>query len=85
MKSIAISSPKVLAGTPKPSSLDGLGRRFVLRRLEGLSRGRLIVRDGADEFVYGQPRGESDLTVEVSIHDRRFYGDMAFGGSLGAG
>ena len=35
MKSIAISSPKVLAGTPKPSSLDGLGRRFVLRRLEG--------------------------------------------------
>ena len=85
MKSIAISSPKVLAGTPKPSSLDGLGRRFVLRRLEGLSRGRLIVRDGGDEFVYGQPRGESDLTVEVSIHDRRFYGDMAFGGSLGAG
>ena len=85
MKSIAISSPKVLAGTPKPSSLDGFGRRFVLRRLEGITQGRLVVRDGEEELAFGQPAGESGLTVHVSIHDRRFYGDMAFGGSLGAG
>ena len=81
MKSIAISDPKVLAGTAKPSSLDGLGRRLVLSRLEGLARGRLVVRDDAEEFTFGQTAEEAELSVEVAVHDRRFYGDIAFGGS----
>jgi cyclopropane-fatty-acyl-phospholipid synthase len=85
MKSIAISDPKVLAGTPKPSSLDGLGRRLVLSRLDGLRRGRLTIRDGDEEFRFGDSGENAELAVEVTIHDRRFYGDIAFGGSLGGG
>jgi cyclopropane-fatty-acyl-phospholipid synthase len=85
MKSVAISDSKVLAGTSKPSSLDGLGRRLVLSRLDGLRHGRLIVRDGEDELAFGQPAAEAALTVQVQVLDRRFYGDIAFGGSLGAG
>jgi cyclopropane-fatty-acyl-phospholipid synthase len=85
MKSVAISSPKVLAGTPKPSSLDGLGRRLVLGRLAGLTRGRLVVRDGREVLEFGQSAEAAEITVEATVHDRRFYGDIAFGGSLGAG
>ena len=85
MKSIAISDPKVLAGTAKPTSLDGLGRRLVLSRLEGLSRGRLVLRDDGEEHAFGEPADEAELTVTATVHDRRFYGDIAFGGSLGAG
>jgi len=85
MKPIAISSPKVLAGTPKPSSLDGLGRRLMLERLTGLAQGRLVISDGSDTFEFGQSSEAADIVVHASIHDRRFYGDIAFGGSLGAG
>ena len=85
MKSIAISSPKVLAGTPKPSSLDGLGRRLVLGRLRSLSRGRLVVSDGEETHEFGQSADHAERTVHLTVHDRRFFGDVAFGGSLGAG
>ncbi len=85
MKSIAISSPKVLAGTPKPSSLDGLGRRLVLQRLGGLSRGRLLVRDDEQTHAFGESAEDADVTLHMTIHDRRCYGEIAFGGSLGAG
>jgi cyclopropane-fatty-acyl-phospholipid synthase len=85
MKSVAISDPKVLVARPKPSALDGLGRRLVLGRLEGLSRGRLVLREGSAEKAFGQRAADSGLTVQVTVHDRRFFGDLAFGGSLGAG
>lgn len=85
MKSIAISSPKVLAGTPKPSSLDGLGRRLVLQRLGSLSRGRLLVRDDEQTHAFGESAEDADVTLHMTIHDRRCYGEIAFGGSLGAG
>ncbi|MGB5592049.1 MAG: cyclopropane-fatty-acyl-phospholipid synthase family protein, partial [Gammaproteobacteria bacterium] len=85
MKSIAISSPRALAGTPKPSSLDGLGRRLVLKRLKGLSRGRLVLNDGDETLEFGQTAASADLTVHANVIDRRFYGDIAFGGALGAG
>ena len=85
MKSMAISSPKVLAGTPKPSSLDGLGRRLVLDRLGSLSRGRLVISDVGDTHEFGQSADLADRIVQLTVHDRRFFGDIAFGSSLGAG
>jgi cyclopropane-fatty-acyl-phospholipid synthase len=85
MKSIAISSPRLLAGTPKPSSLDGLGRRLVLKRLSGMKRGRLVLSDGDEVLEFGEPAEIAELTVHACVHDRRFFGDIAFGGALGAG
>ena len=85
MKSIAISSPKVLAGTPKPSSLDGLGRRLVLDRLRGLERGRLVLIDDEDRLEFGESAEAASRSLHLTVHDRRFYGDVAFGGALGAG
>ncbi|MGD8977704.1 MAG: cyclopropane-fatty-acyl-phospholipid synthase family protein [Gammaproteobacteria bacterium] len=82
---MAISSPKVLAGTPKPSSLDGLGRRLVLDRLRSLSRGRLVISDQGETREFGQSADLAERTVQLTVHDRRFFGDIAFGGSLGAG
>ncbi len=85
MKSIAISSPKVLAGTPKPSSLDGLGRRLVLQRLEQLEKGRLLLTDEHETLAFGESAEDAGVTLHMTIHDRRCYGEIAFGGSLGAG
>jgi len=85
MKSIAISSPKALTGTPKPSSLDGLGRRLVLQRLQQLKQGRLLLTDEHGTRAFGASAEAADATLHLSVHDRRFYGDIAFGGALGAG
>ncbi len=58
MKSVSLSSPRHLAGTVKPSMLDGLARRIVLRQLERLEHGRLRLTDGTDSYLlrFGGPQ-----------------------------
>jgi cyclopropane-fatty-acyl-phospholipid synthase len=73
------------ASTPKPHFLDGLAKRAVLKRLSLLREGQLTLIDGADHFLFGEATDNFPLSVTVHIHDQRFYSDMAFGGSIGAG
>jgi len=82
MKSVSLSSPRHLAGTVKPSMLDGLARRIVLRQLEHLERGELRLSDGAGDFRFGSP-GRGEMSVRISVADPRFYSELAFGGSIG--
>jgi cyclopropane-fatty-acyl-phospholipid synthase len=71
--------------TPKPRFLDQLARRAVLARLQQLRRGRLTLIDGDQTLHFGQPDTECSLDVPVRVLDSRFYSDIAFGGSIGAG
>ena len=83
MKSVSLSSPRHLAGTVKPSALDGLARRLVLRQLERLELGELRLADGADDFRFGRPEPAAPA-VRLTVADPRFYSELAFGGSIGA-
>jgi cyclopropane-fatty-acyl-phospholipid synthase len=83
MKSVSLSSPRHLAGTVKPSALDGLARRLVLRQLERLELGQLRVTDGADIYRFGSAEHGS-IAVHISVADPRFFSELAFGGSIGA-
>jgi len=71
--------------TPKPLFLDGLARRAVLTRLERLQHGKLIIIDADDTSRFGQACDLCPLEVTVNVRDARFYADIAFGGSVGAG
>jgi cyclopropane-fatty-acyl-phospholipid synthase len=82
MKSVSLASPRHLAGTVKPTLLDGLARRIVLRQLERIEQGELSLRDAAGECRFGSPR--ADLSAQIVINDPRFYSEVAFGGSIGA-
>lgn len=84
MKSVSLSSPRHLAGTVKPSMLDGLARRTVLRQLEGLETGALYLTDGGEEYRFGSP-GDQGLVAHIRVRDPRFYSEIAFGGSIGGG
>ena len=84
MKSVSLSSPRHLAGTVKPSMLDGLARRTVLRQLEGLETGALCLTDGGEEYRFGSP-GDQGLVAHIRVRDPRFYSEIAFGGSIGGG
>lgn len=84
MKSVSLSSPRHLAGTVKPSVLDGLARRIVLRRLEQLETGTVHLADARGEYRFGSG-GASALSAHIQVRDPRFYSEIAFGGSIGGG
>ena len=84
MKSVSLSSPRHLAGTVKPSMLDGLARRIVLRQLEQIEKGSVHLTDASDECLFGNGCG-SGLSAHIRVQDPRFYSEIAFGGSIGGG
>ena len=73
------------ASTPKPHFLDGLAARAVHQRLAGLAHGQVTLVDGTSHQRYGQRTARCPLSVTLQVHDPRFYSDIAFGGSIGAG
>ena len=75
-----------MAGAPSgPGWLDRVAKRIVRRRLAALRNGRLeVVEDGSPE-VYGDQGATDDLCATIRVHDPAFYGEIAFGGSIGAG
>jgi cyclopropane-fatty-acyl-phospholipid synthase len=73
------------ATTPKPHFLDTLGRRAVLQRLAQLEDGELVLVDGSETQRFGRLSEEFPVSATVHVHDPRFYSDVAFGGSIGAG
>jgi cyclopropane-fatty-acyl-phospholipid synthase len=74
-------------------ALDRWCRRAVLRSLEGLRVGQLVVEEPQGAFRFGESppvaagRGDSSLqplSAVVVVRDPRFYRHVLFGGSLGA-
>lgn len=85
MKAVSLNSSEHLGATPRPALMEGLARRIVLGRLRDLEAGRLVITDGKERHVFGNMSPAEDLTAVVTVNDARFYGDIAFGGSIGAG
>jgi cyclopropane-fatty-acyl-phospholipid synthase len=54
----------------------------ILKRLQHLHTGHLTLIDGNQKYVFGN---NGEITATITIHDPRFYGEIAFGGSIGAG
>lgn len=61
-----------------------LAKSQVLNRLSGLRKGQLILIDGSERHVFGR-LDAVNLQATIIVHDPRFYGEIAFGGSIGAG
>jgi cyclopropane-fatty-acyl-phospholipid synthase len=75
------------AGRPTAPTrgLAGLGRRALLKQLQGLQLGQLRIVDSAGEHVYGRATPEFDVAVTLEVLDPQFWADAAFGGTVGAG
>ncbi len=77
-----IKLPRVAA---KPAFLEGVAQRAVRERLMAIQRGSLDISDGRTVDRYGTASSQHSLHETVRVHDPRFYSEMAFGGSIGAG
>lgn len=73
------------ATTPKPRFLDGLAKRALLSRLTQLHHGEVILREDHHLYRYGKRTARCPLSVTITIYDPRFFSEVAFGGSIGAG
>ncbi len=54
-------------------------------KLESLRSGCLVLVEGNERHRFGKPSPELPEPVVIHVHDPRLYGDVAFGGSVGAG
>ncbi len=74
--------------TPKPRRLDALAKRILLQRLSHLQHGSLTLIEKDSRVTLGAEKKSNTLEeihVTLHIHDTKFYGEVVFGGSIGAG
>jgi cyclopropane-fatty-acyl-phospholipid synthase len=91
MSSSPSSSPLVVDTLTKPLKAKSrakwvatLAKSQVLKRLSNLAVGQLTIIDGPDRYMFGQLVLQAP-TATITVTDPRFYGEIAFGGSIGAG
>jgi len=85
MKITSFAMPFQIQLTPKPGFLDPLAKRAVRARLSRLEHGSLTIVEGSRPEHFGKLTPRCPLAATVHVHDPRFYAEIAFGGSIGAG
>lgn len=75
-----------LTASLKPKSrakwVADFAKAQILKRLQNIHIGQLVLIDGDEQHVFSQ---QGHIQVNITVHDPRFYGEIAFGGSIGAG
>ncbi len=74
--------------TPKPRRLDHLAKHMLIKRLAHLQHGAIKIVDDNQTMRFGQETSDSSLEkIEVTLYVKssEFYGEVVFGGSIGAG
>jgi len=85
--SISISQQETLTASLKQKSrskwVANFAKAKILGHLSNLKIGSLTIMDANNTYFHGD-RGHA-LHAVIHVHDPRFYGEIAFGGSIGAG
>lgn len=81
-----ISAQETLTASLKPKNrakwVADFAKKQILQRLNKLQKGQLTIIDGNERHDFGN---KSERSATIHVHDPRFYGEIAFGGSIGAG
>jgi cyclopropane-fatty-acyl-phospholipid synthase len=67
------------------SLLTRLARTLVLGQLRKIRHGRVRLIDGEFDGSFGAVTDEGPFDVTLRVHSPRFYSDVAFAGTVGAG
>lgn len=57
-----------------------LARKLVFNQLKKIDTGYISIQEGPKIFSFGK---KSNICAHITVHDPRFYGALAFGGSIG--
>lgn len=73
-------------GSKKPVRwIDKICRPLLFSRLRKIEFGQVKIIDHCGEQLFGNTEESSELTVDISVKDQRFYSDIALGGTVAAG
>ncbi len=81
----AAEMPPLRASGAGANVLDAFAKRAVLAKLRALRGGCLVLAEGAERHRFGKPSAALPEPIVIHVHDARMYGDVALGGSIGAG
>jgi cyclopropane-fatty-acyl-phospholipid synthase len=84
MKSLAARGNWSTGDGHELSRVDRFARRLVRDRLDRIQNGQVVVGESGRHETFGALTDEMPLTTMITIHDSRFYRDVAFGGAMGA-
>ena len=84
MKNTSLTADTLTANLKQKSRskwVAGFAKKQILSRLALLETGRLVLIDSDGKHSFGS----EGISATIVVHDQRFYGEIAFGGSIGAG
>ena len=64
---------------------SSMAKDIVVKRLQLLKEGSLILKDGEDTYYFGNSSDQFKVSATINVNDDNFYAMLAFGGSVGAG
>lgn len=82
---LSIDSPEFLNKLARPGWLDRPARRIVLSKLAGLQHGEITIVEKDRRQTFGRADSAFPLSATVTVKSPGFYGDVAFGGTVGSG
>ncbi len=85
MSESILPAERPLAPSGLLAKVDVWAKRTLLSLLRSIQFGEIILRDGAEEHVFGRKTQEFDLHASLTVLHPRFYTQVLFGGSIGAG
>lgn len=81
----SIRTSELAYPTTKPALMDRLAERIVLEQLEKLQTGQVVITRDDVHATFGHLTADFPKAIELRVFNPRFYRDIAFGGSIGAG
>jgi cyclopropane-fatty-acyl-phospholipid synthase len=80
-----LPAERPLAQSPVLTKLDAWAKRILLSLLQKIRLGEVLLKDGDEQHVFGNSSQECDLRASLNVLHPRFYTQVLFGGSIGAG
>jgi len=85
MSESILPAERPLAQSTLLTKLDEWAKRTLLSLLRRIHLGEIVLRDGVEQHVFGRRAEECDLRASLTVRHPRFYSQVLFGGSIGAG
>ncbi len=85
MKESILPAERPLAQFSALSKVDEWAKRVLISLLKKLNFGEIVLTDGEEQHVFGRRSEACDLHASLTVLHPRFYSQVLFGGSIGAG
>lgn len=85
MKESILPAERPLAQFSALSKVDEWAKRVLISLLKKLNFGEIVLTDGEEQHVFGRRSEACDLRASLTVLHPRFYSQVLFGGSIGAG